>query len=127
MKKIVGLDWHSATNNQAGKLFWSDIEKNMIFRSDLDGRNGKVKISNQHKFLKFKPNKLQFLEKKNWKVIKKIVFVYRIRKKFIFKTAKCLFFMSHFIFILLIFKVLLFLITFNKQILCLYRTFKFDT
>ena len=42
MKQIVGLDWHSATSDQTGKLFWSDIEKNKIFRSDLDGRNEKV-------------------------------------------------------------------------------------
>ena len=43
MEKIVGLDWHSATDHQGGTLFWSDIENDKIYRSDWDGQNEKVK------------------------------------------------------------------------------------
>jgi len=45
MEKIVGLDWHSATDHQGGTLFWSDIENDKIYRSDWDGQNEKEIIA----------------------------------------------------------------------------------
>ena len=39
MKSIVGLDWHAS---HPGVLFWSDISKDQIYRSDWDGQNQKV-------------------------------------------------------------------------------------